>query len=251
MTDTANNNNENQNFHENSPQFSDSADYSDSVGKILQDARIKQKIDIKTISQAIKISSKQVEYIENQQWDKLPEKMVIFGFVKNYARYLKLDENSLLQKLASYQNLDKPVILEIDQGVNFEKTPSLKNFSGHNEGSHIKKIIIAIIVLLLIVGAVFLLNFTNINNVAELYSLDNPSTPSSELVPNVENSTPETTAPNLANQPITTQPNMMLETLSGGENNSNANTATTNANSANTTNAIQPETPPQPVNPYQ
>ena len=49
MTDTANNNNENQNFHENSPQFSDSADYSDSVGKILQDARIKQKIDIKTI----------------------------------------------------------------------------------------------------------------------------------------------------------------------------------------------------------
>ncbi len=110
-------------FRENSDNF-----YSGivNVGEILRNERIKQHLGIDAVAQSIKISKRQVEYIENQQWDKLPEKMIILGFVRNYAKFLHLDEQNLIDLLANNQNLEKQIKLEISKGVQFETSSIFK-----------------------------------------------------------------------------------------------------------------------------
>lgn len=243
MTDNSNNSNnlnENPNFQDNSPQFSDSSIYSENIGKILRDARIQQKIDIKTITQATKISARQVEYIETQQWDKLPEKMVILGFVKNYARLLKLDADSLVQKLANYHNLDKPVVLEIDKGVNFEKTPSLKNFSHEMGYTSSKKTFVVIAVIVLLIVAVGLLaTFTNLVNIENFYPSDNKV--SEEVISEQDSNNSSIDQSQNPNDPNSTQNAQEVPPMSESINSSNTISSET----------ATPQQQTQPANPYQ
>lgn len=61
------------------------------IGSYLKNARLKKKISVKKLEDITKIKSSFIEYIENQQWDKLPEGAVVGGFVKNIASSLKID----------------------------------------------------------------------------------------------------------------------------------------------------------------
>ena len=69
------------------------------VGERLRVAREARAMDIDAVASALKLSKRQIEALEAGDWDKLPGHTFIRGFVRNYARVVQLDVESLLADL--------------------------------------------------------------------------------------------------------------------------------------------------------
>ena len=70
-----------------------------SVGKILSEARLLQGLSVADVAGRIKFAPRQVEALEADDFEKLPELAFVRGFVRSYARLLHLDEVALLSAL--------------------------------------------------------------------------------------------------------------------------------------------------------
>ncbi len=68
------------------------------VGLQLRTARESRGISVEEVSSALKLSPRQVEALEANDWSRLP-KTIIRGFVRNYARFLDLDTASFMAAL--------------------------------------------------------------------------------------------------------------------------------------------------------
>lgn len=66
------------------------------VGQILKEEREKRFYSLEEVEKSTKIRKELLEALENDNWDKLPPPTFIQGFIKNYARFLKLDSEKLL-----------------------------------------------------------------------------------------------------------------------------------------------------------
>lgn len=71
----------------------------DGVGPTLRRLREAQRLSLAEVSMRLKFSKRQLEALENEQWDDLPQGVSLRGFVKNYARYLEADPDALLTML--------------------------------------------------------------------------------------------------------------------------------------------------------
>lgn len=86
---------------------------SGTVGDQLQLAREKAGLTIKRISKKTKINQKYLEALENEEYDKLPRGLYERKFLKEYAEFLELDKNTLIEefekeKKVAQQNQKKP-----------------------------------------------------------------------------------------------------------------------------------------------
>jgi len=70
-----------------------------SVGQQLVAAREARNFSQLDVAQALKISSRQVQALESDDWAGLPGNTIIRGFVRNYARLLGLDSEPLMHAL--------------------------------------------------------------------------------------------------------------------------------------------------------
>lgn len=66
------------------------------VGSILQEARVSQKLSLEQAETATKIRIKFLEAIESDDYSRLPSLSYAKGFVKNYSEYLGLDSSVVL-----------------------------------------------------------------------------------------------------------------------------------------------------------
>lgn len=82
------------------------------VGERLRAAREARGMSAADVAQALKLSPRQVEALENGDWAKLPGATFIRGFVRNYARVVQLPAESLLAELQApppeTPRLDRP-----------------------------------------------------------------------------------------------------------------------------------------------
>lgn len=69
------------------------------VGEQLRSAREAKKMTVVEAAQALKLSVRQVVALEENDWSHLPGNTIIRGFVRNYARLLKLDAEPLMHIL--------------------------------------------------------------------------------------------------------------------------------------------------------
>jgi len=65
-------------------------------GGALGIAREKQGLSLNDVTSRLKISNKQIEAIEADNFTALPESTIVKGFIRNYAKLLKLDAGPLL-----------------------------------------------------------------------------------------------------------------------------------------------------------
>src|ERR1035437_8027324 len=65
------------------------------VGDTLRRTRLKRNLDLEEISNELKISTRFLQAIENDQYDKLPGGVFAKSFVRQYARLLGLDEEDI------------------------------------------------------------------------------------------------------------------------------------------------------------
>lgn len=66
------------------------------VGATLREAREALGISMEEVAVRIKFAPRQIEALEANRWDELPELAFIRGFVRSYARLLELDPEALL-----------------------------------------------------------------------------------------------------------------------------------------------------------
>ena len=77
-----------------------------SVGSQLKAARETKGLTVAEVSRSLKLSLRQVQAIEIDDWKSLPSKAIVRGFIRNYARLLGIDYGALLPALESLQTED-------------------------------------------------------------------------------------------------------------------------------------------------
>ncbi|MGA8881907.1 MAG: RodZ domain-containing protein [Azonexus sp.] len=76
------------------------------VGARLRLAREMRSLSVSDVALTLKLGPRQVEALENGDWQGLPGQTFVRGFVRNYARMLQIDPTPLMEQLDSL--LDKP-----------------------------------------------------------------------------------------------------------------------------------------------
>ena len=127
----------------------DSASVVQSVGHLLRNARTAKGLSIDDISRQLRLSVQQIEAIEKEDFEKLPGRTFLRGFIRNYANLVQLNPVPLLQMLPESTRVIST----------YERTP-FKNkqisFSSNREKPGNHSLIIAIILFVIILGAYFL-----------------------------------------------------------------------------------------------
>ena len=70
-----------------------------SVGETLHRERLRRNLDLEAVSRELKISSRMLEAIEAEKFDKLPGGVFAKSFVRQYARLLGLDEEEMANEV--------------------------------------------------------------------------------------------------------------------------------------------------------
>jgi len=66
------------------------------LGIFLKKSREERHVELDDIAEATRIRRYYLEAIENDEWDKLPSKVFIKGFLKSYAEFLGLDKEAVI-----------------------------------------------------------------------------------------------------------------------------------------------------------
>ena len=69
------------------------------IGYILKEARLKKDVSIEEVEEELKIRGRYLKALEEDNYELLPGKVYIKGFVKIYGEYLNLDVAELLEEL--------------------------------------------------------------------------------------------------------------------------------------------------------
>ncbi|NOU24125.1 MAG: helix-turn-helix domain-containing protein [Methylotenera sp.] len=83
------------------------------LGATLVAARNAKKLALKDVSNNLRLSVKQIEALENDDFLSLPQPMITRGFIRNYARLLELDAEPLLASYRTRVPEDLPSALNV------------------------------------------------------------------------------------------------------------------------------------------
>ncbi|MGE4232592.1 MAG: helix-turn-helix domain-containing protein [Bacteriovoracia bacterium] len=104
------------------------------LGQYLRSEREKQHITIEQVASATKISIKLLHALESDNYDELPAKPFVRGFVTSYARYLGLDSTDVLSRYEQYlsekigqrfkrpDNAPQHIFVESEKNIDRSKT---------------------------------------------------------------------------------------------------------------------------------
>jgi len=71
----------------------------ESIGEAIRRERVRQNLELATISQELKISSRMLSAIEDEKFDRLPGGVFSRSFVRQYAQYLGLDADEISSRV--------------------------------------------------------------------------------------------------------------------------------------------------------
>ena len=125
------------------------------TGQILKENREKVKLSLNEVSLATKINVKILTAIEEGNKENLPALTFLRGFVRTYARYLKLDEESIMQTFYEEMGTSKPQKLKKASESEEEENPDTLIHSKSLTSRYVAVFgIIALIVLILFIRQV-------------------------------------------------------------------------------------------------
>jgi cytoskeletal protein RodZ len=101
---------------------------SENLGEKLSKKRVSLGYEIKDVERAIKVRAKHIEYIENSEWEKLPPDVYVRGFLRGYAKLLKLNPDKVILIYLKEKGLKENVAkasTQIEVKKNKKKTPRI------------------------------------------------------------------------------------------------------------------------------
>ncbi|MGQ0525806.1 MAG: helix-turn-helix domain-containing protein [Betaproteobacteria bacterium] len=88
-------------------------------GTALAAARTAQNLSVPDVARQLKLSASQVAALEAGEYERLPGPVFVRGFVRNYARLLKLDPDRLLDMMATAPGAETRNEMPTSRGVPF------------------------------------------------------------------------------------------------------------------------------------
>lgn len=83
----------------------------DELGTLLREAREAQGLTLAQVQQELRISLRFLEALENSQYQVLPTPVHVRGYLRNYARLLKLDPQPLLDRYEALKSRYTPGVI--------------------------------------------------------------------------------------------------------------------------------------------
>lgn len=77
------------------------------VGEILKSLRTERNYSIELVEEKTKISAKYLLALESDNYDKLPAKIYVMGFLRRYTDFLEIDSDSLVKKFEQEYELHR------------------------------------------------------------------------------------------------------------------------------------------------
>jgi len=81
------------------------------AGEVLKKRREESGVDIKAVSDILKIRSEYLSAIEDDDFDKLPAAVYTIGYIRCYAKYLDVDAGPVIANFTSHLSYPKPSII--------------------------------------------------------------------------------------------------------------------------------------------
>lgn len=88
-----------------------------SVGEQLRTAREARGMTVNEVAHTLMLAPRQIDALENNQWDKLPGDTFVRGFIRNYAKLLKIDAGALVAQLQGEQQAQAQPNIEMPQAL--------------------------------------------------------------------------------------------------------------------------------------
>lgn len=101
------------------------ADVVAGVGQSLAAVRLEKGLTVETVAEKLKLTVRQVEALEAEDFAQLPGALFVRGFVRNYARFLGIDPQPLLAALDLEQRPTETLTAP-SEGVRFDASPVRK-----------------------------------------------------------------------------------------------------------------------------
>jgi cytoskeletal protein RodZ len=82
------------------------------IGQVLNQARIRRRLSVDQVSDALHIRREYLLALEQNRWDDLPGEVYAQGFLKNYARYVDLNPEAMVEERRRQigQPVDRPPV---------------------------------------------------------------------------------------------------------------------------------------------
>ncbi|MCX7219918.1 MAG: DUF4115 domain-containing protein [Burkholderiales bacterium] len=71
----------------------------ETVGSLLSAARRQKDLSVQQVADQLKLAPRQISAIESNQFDALPQMVIVRGFIRSYAKLLKLDADAVVALL--------------------------------------------------------------------------------------------------------------------------------------------------------
>jgi cytoskeletal protein RodZ len=82
------------------------------LGEKLRKLRSERRVSLAEASKATKVQVKYLEYLENEEYGKLPADVYVKGFLRNYALYLGINEEATIKKYERERDVHKNISKE-------------------------------------------------------------------------------------------------------------------------------------------
>lgn len=129
-------------------------DNSQSIGEYLKKAREANGLTLQHIAHVTKISLKNLNYLEESALEALPDKIYVFGYVKNYTKVLSINNTEALKLLeAEYERLAPPQFSAPEPEVPKNVVTTVDSLSDSEKQNYI---IMGLIALVVVIGSIFM-----------------------------------------------------------------------------------------------
>ena len=203
------------------------------LGEVLLAARNAKELTQKDVSNNLRLSIKQINALESNEFSILPDAMITRGFIRNYARFLDVDAEPLLASYRVRVPDTSPVTLSVQSSMR-------QVMSDKDSQPWLKYILGSILVLLFLLAWFFYMDYMPkpVKHSAEKI----PEAVVPAVAPSTEISLPEIALPAAERQPDTGD-------AATGSDASSSSVTGANADVKNTVPAVVPNATTNPVQP--
>lgn len=116
------------------------------LGEVLRETREGKGLSIDDVSNRLRLGQRQIKALEDNHFQIFPESVMARGFIRNYARFLEIDSEPLLQAYRVHVPNDAPHALSIQSANVLLPSHQQRNWA---------KYLLIVIVLVLVAGGWF------------------------------------------------------------------------------------------------
>ena len=128
------------------------------IGNFLRERREARGISLDEVEKDLKIRKKYLQTLEEGNIDIIPGKTYIVGYLRNYSKYLDIDEENINQIIQTYNNLEKPksVIKETKKENIYLKTKDRSMFEKKRFFLPVKYVYLSGFLIIIFIGLLLL-----------------------------------------------------------------------------------------------